>query len=132
MPSRGGPDRQPTVWVKTDTLMAAMPGPRATQRRVLSVAGLSGGDLPAEVPFEQAVAFAAAMEAHSRGVSRTKAVFDVVLLHRRNLNGQLLVRPRGRGEWRLVPAVNFAPGPFIVIEFDEVIDRVRQCVPLSG
>ena len=126
-----GPDRRPVVWVPTDALMAATPGPGVTKRRLLSVAGPSGKDLPVAVPFDQAVAFAVAREAHSRGVSRAQAVFDLVLIHRRNLVGQLLVRPRGRGNWRMAPAANFEPGPFIVIELDEVIDRVRRLIASS-
>lgn len=132
MTSQEGSERRTTVWVPTEPLLAAVPGATVTKRRLLSVSGLSGSELPAEVPFEQAVAFAVAMEAHSRGVSRTQVVFDLVLLHRRNLVGQLLVRPRLRGNWRLTPADLFEPGPFIVIELDEVIDRVQRCITSSS
>ncbi len=114
---------KPDDWIDTVELIARLPAPSATLRRIVSMRREGRRDFPTSIPVAQAVALAAAAQAHARGVKRTQRVFDDVrVLGPRQLDF-VVVLSGGRPP-RFALAEGFQPIPAVVLDLRELHDAV--------
>jgi len=86
--------------------------------------------VPPEIPIHQAVALGAFAQAHARGISKARRVFDLVAAAPA-VDGLLVVVAKG-GAPRLAAAHGFEPTAAVVIDLDTLIEAIRSDGPIPA
>lgn len=114
-----------TEWIRAEELLDRLPAPRRSTAPLLRAEFLGKKEVPPEIPLQQAVAVAAFAQAHARGVSKARRVYDEVAAAAWPFNGQLVVIRRGSAV-ELAGVDGFSPTAAVVIDLQELIDAVRS------
>lgn len=113
-------------WIPTAPLLDRLTAPNRFKRDLIRTSLAGRSEVPAELPFNQALALAAASDAHSRGIRQPGRVFDLVCAAGTDVESLLVVMPRRGGPPRLVKATAENLGPVVVFDLAELARIVRN------
>lgn len=107
------------TWISTERLLNDLPGSMRVKRKYLSYTFAGKREIAHEVPIRRALAIAATVDAHHRGVTKPERIFDLISRTPGGLRGMLVVIARGKPPY-LLPGDGFGVQSVVVIDLDEL------------